>query len=101
MAKFFKSLVIFLFGLIIVTSLVSFGSAQSDQNKTISSGIFDLESAVNNGQVVSDGMIEKDQNPDAKPNAIGEGATELGQKIADGFSSFVDMLGQMVFSIFG
>lgn len=100
MAKFFKSLVIFLFGLIIITSLMSFGSAHSDDT-AINNDIHELESAVNNGQVVSDGMIEKDQNPDAKPNVFGEGATELGQKVADGFSSFIDMVGQMVFSIFG
>lgn len=98
--KVLRNLVFILFGAVVVSALLTTGSAQTGKASDIEDNIELIESAVNNGQVITDGMIEGDKNPNAKPNAIGEGATKVGGTIVDGFTSFLKMVGEMIFEIF-
>ncbi|HBD06348.1 MAG TPA: hypothetical protein DCY93_02935 [Firmicutes bacterium] len=97
--KFLKTCLIIFSGLVIFSAVVSYGGGQSVKEEQVEEDITQLETAVNNGEIITDGIIEDDRNPNAKPNAIGEGANAIGQKTSNLFSSILKMVGDLISSL--
>ena len=79
--KLLKTLAIIFFGLILFAGVASYSGASEKSSTNIGEQIDQLESAINNGQIITDGIIEDDENPDTMPNVIGEGAAKVGEKV--------------------
>ena len=74
--KLLKTLAIIFFGLILFAGVASYSGASEKSSTNIGEQIDQLESAINNGQIITDGIIEDDENPDTMPNVIGERSEE-------------------------
>ena len=98
--KLLKTLAIIFFGLILFAGVASYSGA-SEKSSTNIEQIDQLESAINNGQIITDGIIEDDENPDTMPNVIGEGAAKVGEKVTSGFSYILKSISDIFQTLLG
>lgn len=96
--KFLKTGLIILSSLVIFSAVVSYGGGQSSKEEHVKEDISDFENAINNGEIITDGLIEDDNNLVAQPNAIGKWASTVGEKVSSWFSSFLKMIGNLISS---
>ena len=99
--KLLKTLAIIFFGLILFAGVASYSGASEKSSTNIGEQIDQLESAINNGQIITDGIIEDDENPDTMPNVIGDGAAKVGEKVTSGFSYILKSISDIFQTLLG
>lgn len=100
MKSFLKHLVLFFFGLIIFMAIFDAGSSGSQAEKEASDNALSFEQAVNNGEIVQDGMMDKGDEPIVTPNTVGEGASKVGNSVVGALASFLELIGETVYNFF-
>ncbi len=97
--KFWKIGLIVFSGLLLFSAVASYGGGQSVKEEQVKEDIGEFEAAINNGEIITDGLIEDDRNSKAEPNALGQGANYIGQKISSLFNSLLKMIGGFISSL--
>lgn len=100
MKVFFKHIVIFFFGLIIFMALINSTNTESESQVKTSDYISNFEEAVDNGKIVQDGVIEKDDEIIVDQNAIGESAGKIGNSLIGALASFLELIGESIYHFF-
>lgn len=100
MKGFLKHLVIFFFGLIVFMALIGSTNNENESQANASSYISNFEEAVANGNIVQDGMIEKDNEIIVDQNTVGESAGKIGNSLIGALASFLELIGKSIYHFF-
>ncbi len=103
MKNFFKSILIFLLGFVVISSIASKGPSQSNQdNIQLNSTISAFEDDIENGSVVQDGILDDNQSEDEETaNTIARVFQTIGNGVTKGIGAMLKFFFSIISKFIG